>query len=396
MQVDGPLSYILVVDALDECDDENNIRTIVQLLAETRLLKGVRLRVFLTSRPEVPIRHGFGQIPHAEHWDFVLHKISPSTVDHDIFIFLEYSFQLIARERQLSADWPGADTIAQLVRSASGLFIWAATAYRFIKEGIVTDRLDAVLNDSIFTDNLSTDGSSAEDSDLDASPILPPKSQLNSIYLVVLKSPIRKYKKQERKKWYRLIRATLGAIVLLFSPLSTSSLARLLDVSTEHVHQTLYQLHSILDIPQDLDQPLRLHHPSFRDFLLDKEQCGDANFWVDEKQAHQTLADNCIKLMSTCLRQNICSVDTPGTFVAEVKRTRVQQCLPPELQYACLHWIHHIQKSGAQPSDNGQLYHFLQAHLLHWLEALGWIGKVADGVHAIASLETFISVSTAP
>ena len=59
----GPLSklhesesYVIVVDALDECDSDSNIRIIVQLLAKVRLsLTSVQLRVFLTSRPEVPI-----------------------------------------------------------------------------------------------------------------------------------------------------------------------------------------------------------------------------------------------------------------------------------------------------------------------------------------------------
>src|SRR4051794_32093318 len=43
-------SYILAVDALDECNNDNNIRIIVQLLAEARSLETARLRVFLTSR----------------------------------------------------------------------------------------------------------------------------------------------------------------------------------------------------------------------------------------------------------------------------------------------------------------------------------------------------------
>jgi hypothetical protein len=53
-------SYVLIIDALDECD---NVRIILQLLAEARSLQGVRLRVSLTSRPEIPIRYGFNQIP---------------------------------------------------------------------------------------------------------------------------------------------------------------------------------------------------------------------------------------------------------------------------------------------------------------------------------------------
>jgi hypothetical protein len=60
-----PSSCVPVVDALDECDGDGNVQIILQLLAEARSLKMVRLRVLLTSRPEIPIRHGFYQIPEA-------------------------------------------------------------------------------------------------------------------------------------------------------------------------------------------------------------------------------------------------------------------------------------------------------------------------------------------
>jgi hypothetical protein len=79
---DCPASLVLVVDALDECDSDGNIRIIVQLLAEARSLTRARLRVLLTSRPEVPIRHGFYQMPDA---DVVLHNISRPIVDRDPF-----------------------------------------------------------------------------------------------------------------------------------------------------------------------------------------------------------------------------------------------------------------------------------------------------------------------
>jgi hypothetical protein len=47
---------LLVVDVLDECGSHEDIQAIVRLLAEARLLKTVRLRILLTSRPEIPIR----------------------------------------------------------------------------------------------------------------------------------------------------------------------------------------------------------------------------------------------------------------------------------------------------------------------------------------------------
>ena len=60
-------SYLLIIDALNKYDNEGHVYLIIQLLAEARSLTTVRLRVFLTSRPEVPIRHSIHAIPQAEH-----------------------------------------------------------------------------------------------------------------------------------------------------------------------------------------------------------------------------------------------------------------------------------------------------------------------------------------
>ena len=152
----------------------------------------------------------------------------------------------------------------------------------------------------------------------------------------------------------------------------------------------LKDLHAILNIPKDQIRPLCLHHPSFRDFLFDKDRCGNSNFWVDEKQAHRTLADNCIRLMSTSLKQDICHLGAPGVFVADVGRGRVEQYITPEIQYASLYWVQHLQKSGIQLHDNDQVHQFLQVHLLHWLEALSLIGKLSDGVNMVTALEFMV------
>ncbi|KAI9854173.1 MAG: hypothetical protein M1813_001343 [Trichoglossum hirsutum] len=375
-----PFSYILVVDALDECDDEKNIQIILSLLSEARSLNTVRLQVFLTSRPEIPIRHSFYHIPEAEHQDFILHNISPATVDHDISIFLEYNMRLIRQERALDANWPGENVIERLVENASGLFIWAATACRFIHEGkrFAKKRLAMILQGS-------------------STAITEPERHLNEIYITVLEHSISpSYMDEEKEELYAMLRDVLGSIVVLLSPLSTYSLSRLLQVPKEDVDQTLEDLHAILDIPKDRIRPLRLHHPSFRDFLLDKKRCRDSNFWVNEKQAHQMLATNCIQLMSISLKQDICDQRTPGVLVTGVKSSQVEQCLSPEVQYACLYWVQHLEKSGAQLYDNDQVHQFLQVHLLHWLEALSWMRRISEGILCISSLELVALTSQCP
>jgi hypothetical protein len=106
---------LLIVDALDECEGDNDVSVIMQIFAEARSLKTVLLRIFITSRPERLIRLGFYQLLDTEYQDFILHNISTSTVDHDISIFLEHSFTIIRHERISAADWPGEQSIRYLV-----------------------------------------------------------------------------------------------------------------------------------------------------------------------------------------------------------------------------------------------------------------------------------------
>jgi NACHT domain len=366
-----PRTYVLVIDALDECDDENNIRLLLHLLAETRSLVSIRLRIFLTSRPEGPIRHGFYRIPNLQHQNLVLHNISPSIVDHDIYLFLEFNFKVIRQERSLEATWPGEKVIRELVQTAGGLFIWAATACRFIREGkrFAVKRLELLLH-------RGNNGSTA------------PEKQLDDIYITVLRQSIaQEYTAEEKEEACRMLRHILGSIVILLSPLSTSSLSKLLFIDRESVTQTLDDLHSILDVPKNHIESLRLHHPSFRDFLLDKNRCRDKDLQVDEKQAHEQLALACIRHMSKSLKQNFFELDDFGATVDHINRT-----FDPDIEYACLYWIQHLQKSGTRLNDNGQVHQFLQEHLLHWFEALCWMQKIDEGVYAVNALESITLV----
>jgi hypothetical protein len=177
----------------------------------------------------------------AEHKDFMLHNILPVIVNQDISIFLEYNLEVIRQERLLEAGWPGPEVIRRLVQNANGLFIWAATACRFIREGkkrqVIKNRLSSVLQ---------SNGSITE-----------PEKHLNEIYITVLKHSIPpEFSDKEKEEFYRKLRNMLGSIVLLLSPLSTQCLSTLLRISEEDIDETLEDLHAILDIPKDQIRPL--------------------------------------------------------------------------------------------------------------------------------------------
>jgi hypothetical protein len=89
---------------------------------------------------------------------------------------------------------------------------------------------------------------------------------------------------EEKKEVCDMLKHILGSLVILLSPLFTASLSKLLQLLREDVDLIFNDLHAILNILKDPTRQLRLHHPSFHDFLLNKDRCGD--FWVNEKEAH--------------------------------------------------------------------------------------------------------------
>lgn len=374
-----PSEIVLVLDALDECDNERDIRIILRLLAMTRVLRSIRLRIFITSRPEIPIRCGFQQIPEAERQCFVLHDISPTLVDRDLTLFFKENFTTIREERGFARDWPGGRVISRLVEISCGLFIWASTACRYIREGqhFAAKRIAKLING-----HLSGARSGAE-----------PEKRLDQIYITVLKDSIRQdYDDEEKEELYENLRKVLGTIVTLFSPLSMESLVNLLDIKAELVTETLADLHTIFNIPSQSNSPIRLHHPTFRDFLLNKARCRNLDFWIDEKEAHKALAESCIRLMSKMLKQNICGLQSPGTLVEDIERNQIEHCIPPELQYACLYWAEHYRQSGTHLRDDDSAHRFFHEHFLHWLEAISLMGKGSEMAAIIRMYQSLLVV----
>ena len=141
------LPMVIVIDALDECEDENDrvIKLILELFPQLQKARCLRPLIFLTSRPELSIRQGFKKQDTNNHYDLVLHEVSPSVIENDIRIYLKSKLSDIRDEHaELSPDWPGENAIIQLVTMAVPLFIFAATLYRYI-EGSPRTRLEEVL-----------------------------------------------------------------------------------------------------------------------------------------------------------------------------------------------------------------------------------------------------------
>ncbi|EJT68819.1 hypothetical protein, variant [Gaeumannomyces tritici R3-111a-1] len=365
----------VVVDALDECDREEDAKVLVYLFSKAREVASFRLRFFVTSRPELPIRLGFKEIGD-NYQNLALHEVPKPDIKRDISTFLRSELDRIRQDFNktvpgpgLPSDWPPPACFKDLVNMAVPLFIFASTACRFIADihhGNPMEQLDRILE-------YKTKGG---------------RFQLHATYLPILNQLFFKRtdtgldrrtgeKEAQIVAWFRDI---VGTIVLLADPLPSASLALILGRTQHDVDSKLCTLHSVLDISDDPLVPVKLLHLSFRDFLVDQEN-RDANpFWVDAQRTHEQLADRCLKLLSTgdTLKRNVCDLRHPGTLRSEISLHTINTALPPEVQYACRYWVHHWKESRRQIGDGDPVHLFLTDRLLYWLEVLGLTGRILE------------------
>jgi hypothetical protein len=204
-----------------------------------------------------------------------------------------------------------------------------------------------------------------------------------------LRSLITEVPKADREEIFKNFRTIVGSIVTLASPLSVTSLSQLLDVSPDVVDERLDALHSVLSIPLRRTLPVRLLHLSFRDYLVTEK----SEFQVDEIVIHRNLARHCLRLMRGALRENICGISFPGMRRSAVGGAQIEECIPPELQYACMYWAHHHMKVDFEPADSHEVYDFLTIYFLYWVETLSLMGRSGESLDSIRSLMEWLEAS---
>lgn len=373
---------VLVIDALDECDNGESIRTILFLLSKLEAVAAIRLRIFVTSRPELPVQLGFNSISGDLHDDVRLEKVQETSIAHDIRIFYEHQFSRIReesslRDDELPADWPGEQNICTLVDQAIPLFIFASTVSRYIHASPQWN-LATILRQS---KEMSVPG-------------------LKSTYFPILNQIVMSADDGLDNERISEFKSIVGSIVLLYDALSASALANLLGVQIGDVGRVLRPLHSVLDVPRashgklDRATPITLFHLSFRDFLVDLDSTAPNRFWINASETHGMLGMYCIRLLeSGSLKEDVCGLVAPGTRRSEVAKSTVRSSLPESVAYACCYWVQHCADSEERIKDGSAVHQFLQKHMLHWIEALSWLGRASDVIHNFAALRSLVDVS---
>ena len=376
------MSAFIIIDALDECKDKKPISTLLSVLS--RFIHEIpNVKIFITSRPEPPIQEGFRlESLHPITATLKLLDADRSSVDEEIKLYLRTRLTEINRRKghKILEGWPSPHEIDILCEKAAGLFVYASKLVEFIvsEHHLPTERLDLILHPQHTTH----------------------EAWIDLTYTQTLKLEFQGLDPDEKRLCSRC-RIIIGAVLVAFHPLSTNALFDLVRKygTPSQICTILRRLHSLLDVPDNKGDPIRVFHPSFIHFLSDRTRCKDERFFVDARVHHKIILLSCLDLMKERLKKNICDLDD-YVVLSEVQdlSARRETSIGGSLEYACRFWTRHL----ASIPGNGlhvervreAIDEFLTNRLLCWIEVLSIVGCLEVAVHAINDIrQWYISVS---
>ena len=279
-----PLSPpIIIIDGLDECEALNSQRDILTLIGQVAMDPSVTIRFIIASRPEHQICDMFNKEPlFSKTRRLVLDEGYDTAADIERYLRDKFE-EIYSSNRDIMPDvkspWPLKDHLQTLVWRASGQFIYAATAIKFVDSDTDFHTPEEKLN--IILNYGSMQGSAF--------------SELDHLYTQILLE----YSDSE------VLVHTLG-VILVFEDVSShtylgqrvhspATIAAVTGLGEAKLQRVLRALQSVTEIRNDpvFDdandnepngtniQLVKLSHRSFHDFLTDKARAGP--YFIDEE-----------------------------------------------------------------------------------------------------------------
>ena len=368
------VSTVIIIDALDECVDNDPQSAILSVMG--RLVGEIpTIKFFITGRPEPRIQSGFRLGLLRPLTDvFVLHDVEPTIINTDIRLFLKHSLSEIAKRRSVKQDgWPTDNHLDLLSERAAGLFVYAVATLKFLDHGFTppTKQLDVILR---------APGSTV----YEGKAKVRPSTTLDSLYLSCFYGAFDGMSSEDDET----VRSVIGIVVLAMDPLPPSAIAILTNLGSQEVMDLLQLIHSLLKLPEDPDSPVLPFHKSFPDFITDPLRCPNERFFISPGIGHLKITLSCLELINTSLEQNpLLLPDYALNSEVEDLETRVDSEISFALQYACKFWHSHLNEtSGDTSAIVSALQSFLQKRFLAWLEVLSVLNSAKVAVTALEVL----------
>jgi len=341
-------SYLIIIDALDEITDGGGSAFLQELLTviDEYDLRGFKFLV--TSRPDpevVTLCESFTS--DAVCW---LQKVPIEEAESDIRTYLKAKLPKLA----------GVSELAELVRQADGLFIYAATAVKYLTpHRSITAREQTIMLKHLVSKSHKPASSNGATFLIDA------------LYRQIMIDAFTQFNDDFLTGRLRI----LYTLLCTAERTSTSIAAALVAEGDDEVAMAVVEeLHSVLYVQGDR---VFWYHASFPDFIFDPSRSNFDNhtFWCNEAAHHNLLGESCFRVMKSGLRFNMGDIDSSFLFDrdnAEALSEKVDNNISAVLRYSTLHWTHHLASPQMVNTDNLRICisEFLQIRVLFWIEAM--------------------------
>jgi NACHT domain len=352
------LPYLIVIDALDEIKDNKGPAFLSDLLTAIKEydLRGLKILVASRSDPKVvALCESFASKAVCRLQDVLI-----AEAKSDIETYLKTQLPELA----------SSPKFAELGRRAGGLFIYAATAVKYLTpvDSITVGEQTEMLNDFL--------SKSYEPASNDAT------SLVDGLYRQIMCDA---FSKLSGKVLARRLRI-LYTFLCTAERTSASIVAALVpDGDDEAARAVLRDLHAVL---YTQDDRVFWYHASFPDFIFTQVRSNfrienrDFAFSCNEPVHHSLLGESCFRIMSSeksGLRFNMGNIMSSFLFDCDnsiVLSQQVDQNISGVLRYSSRHWTHHLSSPQLINSDNLRscISEFLQIRVLFWIEAMNLLG----------------------
>lgn len=348
----------LIIDALDECT--TGLGRLLDFILE-KSSSYPQVKWLVSSRNWPSIEQTMELAPRTER---LWLEINETAVSQAVASFIHYKVQTLQDKKKYSDET--RDAVSQhLLANAHGTFLWVALVCEEIAKFDVSRRT------------------------------IPRKLEqfpagLDQLYQRML-DQIGDTEDAE------LCKSILGISTVVYRPITLDELGSYIefpgDIELSDLEEIIGLCGSFLTLR---GSTIFLVHQSAKDFL--RRQAVHEIFPRGEEIAHHGIFSKSLDAMNRTLRRDIYNLVHPGYPI-----NRVEQPEPDPLaaiRYACLYWVDHLQMCSRRvcaevPGDfeeGGPVDAFFCNNYLHWLEAMGLLRSLSEGIASMLKLTVWIQV----
>ncbi|CUA74503.1 Ribosome assembly protein 4 [Rhizoctonia solani] len=359
-QLSLPTDIVVVIDALDECENENSLCQILDLLLSNSTTLPIKFLV--SSRPEMEIcRRMMSRVDEQGNAPLVLHDLDAEVVKQDIKVYMKRELEHISLTE---TQWSG------ILERCGALFIYASTSCRLIKQGYEMSSLDETVK------MIVSPGSASIDHE---------ESGIDELYSTILAAAFNRSKTTGPIR--QRMKDVLETVICAVEPMSLDSLASVLRLgSAEKVSAFLQPLRSVINVtPAGI---VTILHASFPDFMLSSGRSKELHCAAPNR--HTMLAGRCLEIIDAIKPKfNICDLSSSYLSDDQVEdiKERVDRNISPSLIYACRYWSTHLYLGEVRQELVAGVDRFFSERLLLWMEILNLTKRMRFGTGIVRDAE---------